>query len=277
MQAERLCFHKPDRILREVRNKVRKARERGESIDYLTFVPDGEPTLDINLGREIEGLKALGIRTAVISNASLVWREDVRDALTKADWVSLKVDAVSVETWRRVNRPHRNLQLEDIQQGMLAFAQDYDGVLTTETMLVDGINDGEDAVAEVAEFLVRLRPDQAYLAIPTRPPAEPWASGPDEGRINRAYQIVSERVDNVEYLIGYEGNAFALTDDVEDDLLSITSVHPMREGAVHKLLRRGGADWEVVRRLMARNQLVEVEYGGHRFYLRRSRGCQSSH
>ena len=66
----------------------------GEPIDYLTIVSDGEPTLDANLGRMIELLRPLGIKIAVITNASLIWREDVRSELKKADWVSLKVDSV---------------------------------------------------------------------------------------------------------------------------------------------------------------------------------------
>ncbi len=269
MQVEREAFYEPETILGVVRDKVEQARERGESIDYLTFVPDGEPTLDLNLGYEIGELAPLGIRTAVISNSSLIWQEDVRKALKKADWVSLKVDAATREAWRRINRPHGKLELGAIQEGMLTFAEEYQGVLATETMLVDGLNDTVEAIEDVAGFLARLAPDRAYVAIPTRPPAEDWAHGPDEAKINRAYQIISERVDHTEYLIGYEGNAFASTGDVEEDLLSITSVHPMREKAVRKLLGRAGEDWSVVSQLLAADELVEAEYGGHRYYLRR--------
>ena len=269
MQVERQCFYDPDRIVREVRDKVEKAQEKGEIIDYLTFVPDGEPTLDINLGREIEALKDLDISIAVISNASLVWQEDVREELAKADWVSLKTDAASEEMWRRVNRPHGKLQLDKIQDGMLAFARDYKGVLATETMLVTDLNDGQQTVEEVADFLARLTPDVAYLSIPTRPPAEPWAQPPGEEALNRAYQIISEKVQHVEYLIGYEGNAFAFTGDIEEDLLSITAVHPMREDAVRDFLERADGDWDTVRRLVAEDRLVEVDHGEYRFYLRK--------
>ena len=269
MEAERRCFYDPERIIREVRDKVEMAQKKGESIDYLTFVPDGEPTLDVNLGREIEGLRPLGIKTAVISNASLVWHAEVREGLAKADWVSLKVDAASKEIWRRVNRPHGSLQLDEIQEGILAFRRDYDGVLATETMLITDVNDGEDAIRDVTDFLGRLSPDRAYLAIPTRPPAETWAQAPDEETINQAYQIVSERVEHVEYLIGYEGNAFASTGDVEEDLLSITAVHPMREDAVRDLLERAEGSWETVQRLVAEGELVEIQHGDRRFYLRK--------
>ena len=269
MQVERSAFYEPEDILRDVQDKVKRAKEAGESIDYLTFVPDGEPTLDVNLGREIELLKPLGIRIAVITNSSLIWREDVREALMKADWVSLKMDSVREKVWRRVNRPHGSLQLTSVLDGALEFAQTFKGELATETMLVEGVNEGDDHIREVAGFLARLRPATAYLAISTRPPAEEWVHPPAEEVINRAYQIVSERVDRVEYLIGYEGNAFAFTGDAEEDLLSITSVHPMREEAVSEFLARARAEWSVVHRLIAQDQLVESKYDGLTFYVRK--------
>jgi wyosine [tRNA(Phe)-imidazoG37] synthetase (radical SAM superfamily) len=269
MQVERQSFFELAEVLRAVRHKIEKLREAGESVDYLTFVPDGEPTLDIDLGREIALVKGWGIPVAVISNGSLIWRQDVRQDLAGADWVSLKVDAVQEEVWRRVDRAHGSLELTPILDGALAFAQSFRGKLVTETMLVAGINDDEKHLRQVADFLARLHPAVAYLAIPTRPPAEEWAGAPDEEVLNRAYQVLGEKVARVEYLIGYEGNAFAFTGDVEEDLLSITAVHPMREDAVDMLLARAGAEWEVVQRLVAEDQLVETAYEGHKFYLRR--------
>jgi wyosine [tRNA(Phe)-imidazoG37] synthetase (radical SAM superfamily) len=271
MQVERSAFYEPEEILRDVQTKVERAKEAGEPIDYLAFVPDGEPTLDLNLGREIELLKPLGIKIAVITNSSLIWREDVREDLMEADWVSLKMDSVRAEGWRRINRPQGTLQLTAILDGALKFAQAFRGELATETMLVEDVNEGDDHISEVADFLARLRPASAYLAIPTRPPAEEWVQLPSEEVINRAYHILSERVNQVEYLIGYEGSAFAFTGNVEEDLLSITSVHPMREDAVSEFLARAKVDWPVVHKLVDRGQLIKTEYEGKWFYVRRFR------
>jgi wyosine [tRNA(Phe)-imidazoG37] synthetase (radical SAM superfamily) len=271
MRVERGAFYEPEEILKSVQDKIEKAREAGEAIDYLTFVPDGEPTLDVNLGREIELLRPLGIKIAVITNSSLVGREDVREGLLGADWVSLKMDATQREIWRKIDRPHGSLQLTSILDGALEFAREFKGELVTETMLVQGVNDGDDQIRDVAGFLARLEPATAYLAIPTRPPAEEWAQPPSEEVINRAYQIFSKSVDQVEYLIGYEGNAFAFTGNVEEDLLSITSVHPMREDAVSEFLARARADRSVIHGLIAQKRLIETEYEGHKFYVRKLR------
>jgi wyosine [tRNA(Phe)-imidazoG37] synthetase (radical SAM superfamily) len=277
MQVERQAFHEPETILQDVLSQVEKARQAGESIDYLSFVPDGEPTLDVNLGHEIELLKPLGIKIAVITNASLIWQEEVREALMQADWVSLKMDAAREGVWRKVDRPHGALQLASILDGALTFSRAYRGELVTETMLVDGINDSEDHLTELAQFLVRLRPAMAYVAIPTRPPAEEWVQPASEDSINRAYQVFHRKMERVEYLIGYEGNAFAFTGDVEQDLLSITAVHPMREEAVSDFLARAGAEGSVVPKLIAQGQMVETEYKGRKYFMRKlhSKGAES--
>lgn len=271
MQMDRRAFYEPDRVVEAVRSRVEALASSGDVVDYVTFVPDGEPTLDRHLGREIELLRPLDIPIAVITNGSLIWQEDTRNDPTKADRVSLKADTLQEKLWRRVNRSHGALQLSSIREGMLTFADDYDGQLVTETMLVEGLNDSEDCLEEVADFLIELRPARAYLSIPTRPPAEDWVRSPDEQGVNRAYQVFAQRLDRVGVLIGYEGGDFTFTGDAKADLLGITAVHPMREGAVRELVARAGADWTAVQALVAEGKLVEAEYEGRRFYVRRFR------
>jgi len=269
MQNDRRVFYEPEEIFRDVRSRLTKAEEESERVDYITFVPDGEPTLDANLGEEIVLLKALDVPVGVITNSSLLWRNDVREELAKADWVSVKIDAVQERIWRQINRPHKALRLSMILDGVLAFAKAFSGRLATETMLVRGFNDNDECMEEVAGFLHRLQPHRAYLSIPTRPPMEHLVRSPDEGVLNRIYQIFARKLGSVEYLIGYEGDDFACTGDIEKDLLSITAVHPMRAEAVRALLSRAGSSWDAVDRLLARGDLTVTEYEGHSFYLRR--------
>jgi wyosine [tRNA(Phe)-imidazoG37] synthetase (radical SAM superfamily) len=276
MRCERRKTYPLEEVVQAVEERVERAHERGEVIDYLTFVPDGEPTMDLNLGREMELLRPLGITIAVISNGSLLWREDVRRELTGADWVSLKVDAVTDEVWRKVDRPHGRLRLEAILDGMRAFREVFRGELTTETMLVKGVNDGDDEIPRIADFLEELGPDKAYLAVPTRPPAEDWVEPPDEETLNRAYQSFANRLSDVEYLIGYEGDAFAFTGNFEEDLLSITSVHPMREDAVETLLKRAKAGWSSVDHLIKEGKVIQLDYLGRKYYMRRIRSRAGS-
>lgn len=262
-------FYPIDQIVAEVSERVMEIRDRGEQLDYLTFVPDGEPTLDAHLGEVIERLRVLGIRIGVISNASLLWLEEVRRAVGRADWVSMKIDAIREDAWRRINRPHSSLRLAEVLEGVTQFASEFRGELVTETMLVRGVNDDAESIREIAEFLFTLRPATAYIGIPTRPTAEAWAHPATEKAVTHAYQTLVRRLPRVELLTGYEGTAFGTTGDPEEDLLNITGVHPMREDAVRELLRGSGSSWSTVERLVQRGELKPVEYHGHRFYVRR--------
>jgi len=269
MQITRQEFYGIDKIVQSVEKKISEAMKKGEEIDYLAFVPDGEPTLDLNLGKEIKALKRLGIKIAVITNASLIWDKEVRNDLLKADLVSFKVDAVSENIWHRIDRPHRALSLKKILAGIKKFGEKFNGELITETMLIKDVNDDEEEIKKIAEFLSNLKPMKSYISIPIRPPAEEWVKPASEAMINKAYQIFREKNISVEYLIGYEGNAFAFTGDAEEDLLSITSVHPMRKDGVKEFLRKANANWSVVEKLIRENKLIEVEYEGNKFYMRK--------
>jgi len=274
MTTERQAFFEPEDVFHEVERKAKEAASRNHRIDYLTFVPDGEPTLDINLGDEISLLKQIGVPTAVLTNASLLWREDVRKDLLTADLLSLKVDAVSENLWRKIDRPHRNLKLSSVLEGILEFTENFKGKIVSETMLLDEV-DYENEFERIAEFLGQLKKlDKAYIGIPTRPPTEKWVKPAKEEVVNASFQVFAKELsaDRVEYLIGYEGNAFAYTGNVEEDLLSITAVHPMRKEAVEEFLKRACANWHVIEKLSEENRLIELEYEGNKYYMRKLPG-----
>lgn len=265
---ERRAFHAPEVVAAAVRARVEALRARGEAIDHVTFVPDGEPTLDAGLGRTIELLAPLGLPIAVMTNASLLWREDVRRDLARADWVSLKVDAVDDDVWRRHNRPAPGLALADVLAGMRALAAGFEGTLVTETMLVRGLNDRDEAIAATAEVVAALAPHTAYLGVPTRPPGEPWVEPPDEAALVGAYTRFASRVARVELLTGYAPPELASTGDAAAELLAITAVHPLREVEVEALLARAGAGRDVVDELVRAGRLRAVDHLAQRFYVR---------
>jgi wyosine [tRNA(Phe)-imidazoG37] synthetase (radical SAM superfamily) len=268
-EAERARFYPPERIAAELASRVHELRARGESIDHLAFVPDGEPTLDLELGRAIELLRPLGVPIAVISNASLVDRADVRADLAKADWVSLKVDSVDEGIWRRIHLPAPGLSLPRILEGMRTFAASFGGTLVTDTMLIRGLNDPLPAVEATAKFVASLAPSRAFLGIPTRPTAEPTHAAPDEATFAAALRCFAAHVPVVEGLTGAGGTAYGFTGDAARDLRAITAVHPMREQEVRAFVAKAGADWELVERLVATGAIERVDYRGERFYRQR--------
>ncbi len=142
-------------------------------------------------------------------------------------------------------------------------------------MLVRGVNDGEANLQATADFLAEIRPRTAYLSVPTRPPAEAWVRPPDEATLNHAYQTFAARLPQVELLIAYEGSDFAATGEAEEVLLATTAVHPLREEAALKLVRKAGGTEALLDRLVAAGQLRRVMYGGETFYVRRFAASRS--
>jgi len=150
---------------------------------------------------------------------------------------------------------------------MQEFARGFKGELITETMLLKGINDADEEIKKIAHFLARLKPLRSYISIPTRPTAMKGVLPASDEALTIAYHIFAENIPVVEYLMGYEGDEFGYSGNLEEDLLGITSVHPMREESVREYLNRAGADWKVIADLLERGSLRKVEYQGRNFYL----------
>lgn len=268
MSAERVEFYKPEILVGEVKKHLNKL-DRSHKPDYLTFVPNGEPTLDINLGKTIVSIKELGFPVAVITNSSLIDNQQVQEDLMKADWVSLKVDAVSPEIWKKINRPVRQIDHQKILEGMKSFASSYGGDLNTETMLIEGYNDTSEELKRIAGFISLLKPKTAYLSVPTRPPAWKDVRPGSEQKIAEAWQIFQHEGIAAETLTGFEGTDAGYTGNAYEDILNISAVHPLREDTLDELLKHDKSDIAVVRSLVAQNLLREVKHDGKRYYLRK--------
>lgn len=261
----RQTFFSPAEIVAAVREKVAHCREQGERIDVISFVPDGEPTLDANLGAAILGVKRLGLPVAVITNGSLLWVSEVRRDVGLADIVSVEIDSVDEKIWRRINRPSAALSLRRVQEGLLQFAREYRGALWTQTMLISGVNDAPETLEHIGSFLVDLSPARACLSIPTRPPAESIEPPTDE-QVTAAWFAIAARYPEIE-LVARTADAFVRTGDPALDLLASLTVHPMLESAI----ARDHASSEAVDQLLRRGFVQRVEYSG-RTWLTRTKG-----
>lgn len=262
LSVDRRNFFKVDRIIKEVSKRAKSSK-----FDYITFVPDGEPTLDINLEEEIKALKDLG-KIAVITNASLLWIEEVREALYQADWVSVKIDAATKETWKKIDRPHPSLSFDRVIEGIRKFSEGFNGISVSETMLVSNYNDSEDELEEIASLLKDLNLSKAYISTPTRPPAYDVKPASDDA-LDRAYMLISSRGIDVEILSRPEVGFFDIGDDPKKGILSITAVHPMRETDLVRALKEKGYDFSVVEKLLSEKRLEVLEYRGVKFYRKR--------
>ena len=177
----------------------------------------------------------------------------MREDLFQAYWVSLKMDAGDNDTWQKVNRPVHGLNFEKLTESKNQFASEFKGILCTETMLVDGVNDFSENFINVAQQIKNLNPAKAYLSIPIRPPSGLLVKAPDPEKLNQAWQIFSDMNINTEFLTGFEGINAGFTGNIYEDILNITAVHPLREDSMINLLQNDNAGYEVLNLLSGKD------------------------
>ena len=232
---ERRSFFPKEEILKEVAEVVDRVE-----VDHVTFAGEGEPTLCRDIGWLIREIKKItDIPIAVLTNGSLLYKEDVRYDLAEADVVIPSLDAADEKTFRRINRPHRELRINEIIDGMVEFGRDYGGKLYIEVMLVKGYNDSEDALFAIKSALERIKPDGIYLLTPIRPTASNVEPA-DEFGVMRAHAILEDVVDVIDPEIGeFSTECFS---SAEEAVKALLKRHPMREDQLKDLLKKFGED-----------------------------------
>jgi wyosine [tRNA(Phe)-imidazoG37] synthetase (radical SAM superfamily) len=253
-------------VYNTVENKLQQCSETHGGVDYMTFVPNGEPTLDQNLKCGIEVLKGLYPKVAVITNGSLIWRKETREALALADWVGIKVDTVHMGTWKRLNRPHRNLNLDRILGGILEFKNDYDHTLTTETMVVKGMNDDQHEFEAIAEFLTYIQPAICYIAVPDRPPADRRVQMPEATIIEIAETVFNQHGLNTEVLSDIQPCKWIWPPDLLEQLSALTAVHPVDEASINKILSKKAQGRDLIDKLVKDGKIRRLRYNGKNYY-----------
>ncbi len=154
-------------------------------------------------------------------------------------------------------------------QAIKQFADEYNGVLCTETMLISGKNDTLDKITGIARIIKTLHPHTAYLSIPIRPPAVKFVKAPAMKRINEAWQIFNRHHIQTELLTGFEGTNSGYTGNAYDDILNITAVHPLREDSLNQLLKNDSVNYSVVETLISQQLIQIVPYDGKKYFLRK--------
>ena len=236
---ERAHYFPIGEILLQVEKSL-VAHKPGE-IDWITFVGSGEPTLHAGIGRMIREVKTLtDIPGAVITNGALFYLPEVREELFAADAVLPSLDAGTPASYRRVNRPHPEITFERHISGLISFSREYRGALWPEVMLVQGLNDSEQALRDLAEAFQKMSPDEVHINLPTRPPVETWVKAPDDEGILRALAILGDAARVVHPVEG----TFDLGEvkNVVDAVIGIITRHPMREEQLRRTLSRWSVD-----------------------------------
>ena len=130
--------------------KLKEMSQEGALPDVLTFAGNGEPTAHPSFAEIIDDTIAIRNRycprakVSVLSNATMIGRKDVREALMKVENNIQKLDTVSIDYIRRVDRPtSRAYNVEKVVENLKLF----NGHVIIQTMFLHGR--GADNTSEV--------------------------------------------------------------------------------------------------------------------------------
>lgn len=195
-------------------------------LDFITFSGSGEPTLHSGIGEMAEFIKANfpAYRLALLTNGTLLGREDVRKRLLAIDVVIVSVDGAGSEAFQRINRPHPDLALGDIEAGLIDFRRIYSNNLWVEVFLVPGCNTSREELTRIREVLERIQPDKVQVNTLDRPGAESWVTPVKNEELEQAASFLQ----HAELILSAgERQSRGSGDDLVDRVLAVVQRRPL--------------------------------------------------
>jgi len=171
----------------EIVAEITQVLSKKPEIDVITFSGSGEPTLNSRIGDIIKFIKTgfPEYKVAVLTNSSLLYREDVRKSLLDADIIYPSLDAVSEKIFDRIMRPVPGTDPETIIDSIALLRDEFKGKLCLEIFIIAGLNDTDDELSRLKGACIKIRPDEIHLNSLDRPGAEDWVRPPDSDNMER--------------------------------------------------------------------------------------------
>lgn len=173
---KRKVFVKPDDFVKELilaKKLLRKSslekelNEKELPIDYITFSGLAEPTLAGNLSELVKVIhQNMSQPVAILTNSSLMTREDVLKDLLLFDVVVAKIDAPNEILFKKINKPFINYGIEKIIEKIKIFSKNYNGRLELQMMFID---DNKHFAKELVDIAKEIKPFRIQLNTPLRP------------------------------------------------------------------------------------------------------------
>ncbi len=265
MTNERRDYYALEEIWSELRGFLEDPQH--PAVDWISIVGSGEPLLMESLGGLIRRIKKTSdIPVALITNGSLFYLPEVRRDVLEADAILPSVDAGSPGLYKKMNRPHPQITFERIRDGLIALREEYTGQLWPEVVLVHGLNDTDEALADIAALLAQVRPDQIHLNVPSRPPAEGWVDLPGSEDVDRAAAVLEKVAPVIRAQARSEPVKHGV--DVRATVAGIVSRHPVSDADLRQMLSASGKE-EVERTLqdlLVSGEVQTVERNGTLFW-----------
>jgi len=222
----------------EVITELKQFMSNNPKIDYITFSGSGEPTLNSRIGDVIDFVKNNypDIKTAVLTNGTLLYDKKLRKELLKADVILPSLDAASQAVFEKIDRPNSNLKIEIYIQSLIDLRKEYKGKIWLEIFLLKNYNDSKEELELIKEAIIKINPESIQLNTLDRP-------GTVAGLIPLTVEEMQEitnlwNLPDVEIIASppERVNIESYRDDIETAILETISRRPCTLDDLNKLL-----------------------------------------
>jgi wyosine [tRNA(Phe)-imidazoG37] synthetase (radical SAM superfamily) len=222
---ETTIIRKPYIPADEIISQLSAKLKEGIAPDYITLGGSGEPTLNSDIGRIIDRIKALThIPVAVLTNGGMLYDPSVRNALLRADVVLPSLDAHDESMFHAINRPHSGISFTKMVEGLIAFRTEYTGPIWLEIFIIEGVNDTDQHMQGFSRWIEKIRPDKVHVNTAVRPAAEKTVRPVSYDRLQNFCRILGPQAEVI-VPFNREGRHIQL-EKIDDEILNMLSRRP---------------------------------------------------
>jgi wyosine [tRNA(Phe)-imidazoG37] synthetase (radical SAM superfamily) len=245
-----------DYKVNDILTEVKEVLQQNKKIDVITIVGEGEPTLYEDLDILIKSIKAeTDIPVAVITNGTKLNEEKVFRALLEADLVLPSLDAYDEMSFKRINRPHKELNYHESLASLIEFSKVFQGQLWLEIMICKGYNDSDEAIVGFTKLLKKIKHQRLYINSPVRPPAIKTVKPVD----HLASEIIARKLGGINIDVLADPEFYSNIKDDYEAILSIIRRHPMNQFEINCFLdSREVKNKEEIFINLRNNELIEI-------------------
>lgn len=247
-------------LVEDVLKDIKNAIDRFE-FDFLTITSNGEPTLYPYLSELIEKInKIKSFKTLILSNSSTIMKKEIQLALRSLDVVKLSLDAVSPNIFKKIDRPYKGIDINEIIKGMKEFRELFENELIIEILVVKGINDKKEEFKKINEVLKEIKPNRVDISTIDRPPAY----NVEGVSIEKLFEL-SQFIENQNIFIPTRANlSFKIEDLTKEELLETLKKRPFTKSDIENLFSENTQ--RIFNDLLKENMIEKVKVGGVTFY-----------
>ncbi|AEE14798.1 Radical SAM domain protein [Thermodesulfobium narugense DSM 14796] len=261
---DRRSFYNPEEIERDFRENYKKMGK----FDFVTFSGSGEPTLNKDIGRLVRYVKSFNLaKIAVLTNGSLLNLTDVQEDLMDADVVIPSLDAANQESFKKINRAHGSLKIDEIINGIKEFRDKFRGEIWLESLFVKDFNDSKKDIEDLKRAVKLINPHKFQIGTIDRPPAEESIKKLTNDEL---MQIYSELRDlNAELIKPFRDKNMDFQDFLELSIAKMVSIRPCSKEELMDVFGASNEDiTRILNKLFEEGKISQKIYDGKAFIVK---------